>query len=43
MSEGRTKCKTYSRVVGFITPIENWNKGKAEEWEDRVEFEASDE
>ena len=35
----RTKCQTYSRVVGFITPTDNWNKGKSEEWKDRQEYE----
>ena len=34
----RTKCEIYSRVVGFITPLDNWNKGKKEEYKDRVTF-----
>jgi len=34
----RTKCEIYSRVVGFITPLANWNKGKKEEYKDRKEF-----
>ncbi|MBM7557302.1 anaerobic ribonucleoside-triphosphate reductase [Halanaerobacter jeridensis] len=34
----RTKCQVYSRVVGFITPTENWNKGKLEEFKDRVTY-----
>ena len=25
----------YSRVVGFMTPVQNWNKGKKEEFKDR--------
>ncbi|WP_041607832.1 anaerobic ribonucleoside-triphosphate reductase [Halobacteroides halobius] len=37
-NEERTRCQTYSRVVGFITPTENWNKGKLEEFEDRVTY-----
>ena len=36
--EERTKCQVYSRVVGFITPTSNWNKGKLEEFEDRVTY-----
>ena len=24
----RTHCEIYSRVVGFLTPISQWNKGK---------------
>ncbi|TDX52467.1 anaerobic ribonucleoside-triphosphate reductase [Orenia marismortui] len=34
----RTKCQIYSRVVGFITPLENWNIGKREEFKDRVTY-----
>jgi ribonucleoside-triphosphate reductase len=34
----RTRCQVYSRVVGFLTPISQWNKGKREEWGDRVTF-----
>lgn len=34
----RTKCQVYSRVVGYLSPISNWNKGKAEEWKDRKTF-----
>ena len=36
--EKRTKCDIYSRVVGFITPVKNWNTGKKEEFKDRVTF-----
>jgi len=31
-------CDVYSRVVGFHTPIQRWNKGKTEEWKDRKTF-----
>ncbi|AZO95395.1 hypothetical protein GM661_09925 [Iocasia frigidifontis] len=31
----RQKCEIYSRVVGFLTPISQWNKGKKEEFKDR--------
>lgn len=34
----RTECEVYSRVVGFLTPVSHWNKGKKEEWKDRVTF-----
>ncbi|MGI6788169.1 anaerobic ribonucleoside-triphosphate reductase [Aminobacterium colombiense] len=36
--EKRTKCEVYSRVVGFLTPISQWNKGKREEFKDRKTF-----
>ncbi|KKP69068.1 MAG: hypothetical protein UR66_C0002G0125 [Candidatus Moranbacteria bacterium GW2011_GWE1_35_17] len=31
-------CDVYSRVVGFHTPIQRWNKAKAAEWKDRKTF-----
>jgi len=34
----KTKCEIYSRVVGFIRPVNQWNEGKAEEWKDRKTF-----
>ena len=36
----RTKCEVYSRVCGFLRPIEQWNDGKLAEWEDRKTFKA---
>ena len=32
------KCQVFSRVCGFITPVENWNRGKKEEFNDRKKF-----
>jgi len=32
------KTEVFSRVVGYHRPIENWNKGKQEEFKDRQEF-----
>ena len=37
-NKDRQLCDVYSRVVGWLTPIRNWNKGKKAEWEDRKEF-----
>ena len=34
----RVRCEIYSRSVGFIRPIENWNDGKRQEFEDRKVF-----
>lgn len=31
-------CEVYSRVVGYIRPVEQWNKGKKQEFLDRQEF-----
>ena len=34
----RTKCEVYSRVVGYLRPIKDWNVGKKAEWKDRKVF-----
>lgn len=31
-------CEVYSRVVGYIRPVQQWNKGKKKEFTDRKEF-----
>lgn len=31
-------CEVYSRVVGYIRPVQQWNKGKKKEFKDRKEF-----
>ena len=31
----RIPCLTYSRVVGYLSPIHLWNDGKRQEWKDR--------
>lgn len=38
MNRERTRCEVYSRVVGFLSPISQWNKGKREEFSDRLTF-----
>lgn len=27
-----SKCEVYSRVVGYLRPVQNWNSGKKEEF-----------
>ena len=34
----KTKCQIYSRVVGYLRPISQWNEGKQSEFKDRKEF-----
>jgi len=34
------KCEVYARVVGYIRPVDQWNKGKQAEYKDRVVFDA---
>lgn len=31
-------CEVYSRIVGYLRPIQNWNDGKRREFEDRKTF-----
>lgn len=33
-----TPCEVYSRVVGFFRPVKDWNKGKQEEYKERMLF-----
>lgn len=41
LASKRTVCEVYSRVVGYIRPVNQWNDGKREEFTDRVTFEVS--
>ncbi len=38
----RTPCEVYSRVVGYIRPVQQWNEGKQAEFADRTEFSVCD-
>jgi hypothetical protein len=38
----RTTCRVYSRVNGWYTPVDLWNKGKVAEWNDREEYSQND-
>jgi uncharacterized protein with gpF-like domain len=38
MTKCGMKCEVFSRVVGYMRPVHQWNKGKKEEFVDRVEF-----
>jgi len=31
-------CETYSRIVGYFRPVQNWNEGKTEEFRERKAF-----
>jgi hypothetical protein len=35
------KCEVYSRVVGYLRPVAQWNDAKQEEFRDRKLFDAS--
>lgn len=31
-------CEIYSRVCGYFRPVANWNKGKQEEFKERLPY-----
>lgn len=37
----RTKCETFSRAMGYIRPVDNFNTGKRAEYEERKTFKES--
>jgi ribonucleoside-triphosphate reductase len=32
------ECEVYSRVVGYIRPVQQWHKGKKQEYSEREEY-----
>ena len=38
LEEKRTECEVYSRVVGYMRPVKQWNLGKQQEFKDRKVF-----
>ena len=39
MTVKKVPCEVYSRIVGYFRPIRNYNKGKIQEFRDRVAYE----
>jgi ribonucleoside-triphosphate reductase len=37
-NQKRTKCEVWSRVVGYLRPVSQFNEGKQAEFHDRKEF-----
>ena len=37
----KVPCTVYSRVTGYLQPVQNWNLGKAQEFKDRVTYDVS--
>jgi ribonucleoside-triphosphate reductase len=35
---GRTRCEVWSRICGYLRPIQQWNEGKESEFNDRKMF-----
>jgi len=36
------QTEVYSRVVGYLRPVSQWNEGKQQEFKDRKEFKCTD-
>lgn len=34
----RIPCEVYSRVVGYLRPVKDWNPGKRQEFAERVPY-----
>ena len=34
----KVPCEVYSRIVGYLRPIQSWNAGKKQEFKDRKLF-----
>jgi len=39
--EKKVPCEVYSRIVGYLRPVQNWNKGKAREFAERKPYRAA--
>lgn len=37
----RTKCEVFSRIVGYLRPVSQWNDGKAAEFAVRRTYRAT--
>jgi len=41
-AEGKTtSCEVYSRVVGYLRPVDQWNAGKQEEYKERKIYDSA--
>lgn len=38
----RVPCEVYSRIVGYLRPVQNWHQGKQQEFKERTPFRAPD-
>jgi anaerobic ribonucleoside-triphosphate reductase len=36
--EVKVPCEVYSRIVGYLRPVQAWNKGKQQEFQERQTF-----
>jgi anaerobic ribonucleoside-triphosphate reductase len=40
--EAQVPCEVYSRIVGYLRPVQNWNKGKKQEFAARRTYQVKD-
>jgi ribonucleoside-triphosphate reductase len=38
VNKKRVKCEVWSRVCGYLRPVQQWNEGKSCEFADRTKF-----
>jgi len=41
--EKRIPCEVYSRIVGYLRPVQNWHRGKQQEFKERRTFRVPEE
>ena len=41
--ENYKECEVYSRIVGYLRPVKQWNDGKKREYEERKEYNIAEE
>jgi anaerobic ribonucleoside-triphosphate reductase len=41
-TERQVPCEVYSRIVGYLRPVQDWNKGKRQEFSDREVYQVQD-
>lgn len=34
----RVPCEVYSRIVGYMRPVRDWNAGKQQEYRERIAY-----
>lgn len=39
MNEMKIQCQIYSRITGYMRPLNSWNNGKKQEFSERATFE----
>lgn len=39
--EVKVKCLVFSRIVGYLTAVDDWNRGKQAEFADRATFDVT--